>query len=126
MSTTGEHPAVSEPQPTTVHAEVLSFARKVLGSQAVATLLLMSLGIAGYRALAAESHDGGVAAVAPVAAELERVKSQVNEMLRDAGETRRRLERTELISIETNANMRLLMQRFGVQPVQLDPRDGGQ
>lgn len=119
MSDAPEAPA------TTVHAEVLSFARKVLGSQAVATLLLMALGIAGYRALAAESHDGGLAAVAPVAAELERTKVDVVEMKRDAAELKRRVERMETLTIETNANVRLLLENRGIRPVTLEPKDGG-
>lgn len=108
-----------------MHAEILSFARKLLGSQALATLLLMGLAVFGYRALAADSRDGGLQAVAPVAAELERVKTGLGETVRDVAELRRRMERTETLTIETNANMRLLMLRFGVQPVTLEAKDGG-
>ena len=60
---------------STVHGEVLRFARSVLGGQALATLLLMGLAVGGYRALAQEARDGGAAAVTPVATELERVKA---------------------------------------------------
>ena len=113
---------------STVHGELLGFAKRVLGGQALATLLLMGLAIGGYRALAQESRDGGAAAVAPVAAELERVKAQAAEQARDIAELKRRVERTEVVSVETNANVRLLLQDRGIKPVTaLElPKDGGQ
>lgn len=123
---------VSDPLPdapattSTVHGEVLGFARRILGGQALATLLLMGLAVGGYRALAQEARDGGVAAVLPVAAELERVKSATAEQAHDIAELKRRIERTEVVSVETNANVRLLLQDRGIRPVStLEPRDGG-
>ena len=110
---------------TTVHGEVLAFARRVLGGQALATLLLMGLAIGGYRALAQEARDGGSASVAPVAAELGRVKSDLDEQKKDTAELKREVERTRMLTVETNANVRLIMLRLGVQPVSTDPKDGG-
>lgn len=112
-------------KPSTVHGEVLAFARRVLGGQALATLLLMGLAIGGYRALAQESRDGGAAAVAPVAAELERVKVTQGEQQKDVAELKRRVERVETLTIETNANVRLLLENRGIKPVELSPKDGG-
>lgn len=117
---------MSESDAKTVHGEVLGFARRVLGSQALATLLLMGLAVWGYKALAAESHDAGIAAAAPVLVRVERVEAQVVELGRDQAEARRRIERTETLSVETAANLRLLLLRFGVQPVAFEQRDGGQ
>lgn len=111
---------------STVHGEVLAFAKRVLGGQALATLLLMGLAIGGYRALAQESKDGGAAVVAPVAAELERVKLDVAEQKKDLAEVKRQVERNTLLTIETNANVRLLLENRGIKPVELAPKDGGQ
>ena len=112
-------------KPSTVHGEVLAFARRVLGGQALATLLLMGLAIGGYRALAQESRDGGAAAVAPVAAELERVKADVAEQKKDVAEMKRQLEQVRLVGIETGVNVRLLLENRGIKPVELGPKDGG-
>lgn len=113
-----------------VHDELLAFARRVLGSQALATLLLMAAAVGGYRALAddsrKEARDAGLAAVAPVAHDLERIKQQVAELGRDQAESRRRIERTETLSVETAANVRLLLLDRGIKPVTLDAKDGGQ
>lgn len=108
-----------------MHGEVLAFAGKLLGSQALATLLLMGFAVVGYRALAAESHDAGVAAAAPVVAEVERLKATVAEQAKDVGELKRRVERTESVSVDTNANVRIIMARMGLQPVTPEPKDGG-
>ena len=111
---------------STVHGEVLGFARRVLGGQALATLLLMGLAVGGYRALAQEARDGGAAAVAPVATEVERLKAVSAEQAKDLAELKRRIERTEVVSVETNANVRLLLQDRGIQPVTtLESKDGG-
>lgn len=111
---------------STVHGEVLRFARSVLGGQALATLLLMALAAGGYRALAQEARDGGAAAVQPVATELERVKAATAEQEKDIAELKRRIERTEVVSVETNANVRLLLQAQGIKPVTTLTADGGQ
>lgn len=124
---------MSDDPKTTVFGEVLGFGKKLLGSQALSTLLLMGLAVGGYRALAAEARDGGAAAAAPVAAELnlvkadlERTKAAQLEQGKDSAEVKRRLERVELLGTITDANMRLVMQRLGVQPVTpLEPKDGG-
>lgn len=122
MSEVADKPATA----STVHGEVLAFGRRILGGQALATLLLMGLAIGGYRALAQEARDGGASAVAPVATELERVKAAAQEQAKDIAELKRRIERTEVVSVETNANVRLLLQDRGIRPVTtLETRDGG-
>ena len=126
MSTTGEHPAVPEATTKGVHHEVMAFAKAVLGSQALATLLLMGLAVVGYRALAAESHDAGVQAVAPIRDEVERLKAQLAEQAKDGAESKRRIERVEAVSVDTNANVKIIMARMGLQPVTPEPaKDGG-
>lgn len=122
MSDASDAPATA----STVHGEVLRFARSVLGGQALATLLLMGLAVGGYRALAQEARDGGAAAVTPVATELERVKAATQEQAKDIAELKRRIERTEVVSVETNANVRLLLQDRGIKPVTTLTADGGQ
>lgn len=118
----------------TVVGELLDFAKKVLGAQALGTIIIAGFAVFGYRALAAEARDGGAVAAQEVAREVALLKTEVErskavqlEQARDAAEAKRRLERVEVLGIVTDANMRLVMQRLGVQPVTIDPsKDGGQ
>lgn len=120
-----------------VHGEVLAFARRLLGSQVLATLLLMGLAVVGYRALAAEAHDAGASATRDVAADVARMKSEADArahadaelhaaQAREAEEQRRRTERVERVTLETALNVRLLLQERGIRPVTLEAVvDGG-
>lgn len=120
-----------------VHAEVLGFARKLLGSQAVATLLLMGLAVLGYRALAADSRDAGSEAIKPVQSQVSALqaaseKRQLEnaathaELRANAEEMSKRMAAVERLSLETNLNVRLMLEARGLKPITLSaPPDGG-
>ena len=120
-----------------VHGEVLSFARKLLGSQALATLMLMGLAVFGYRAFAKDALDGGREAIKPVEARVQAIEAQREkqslenaavhaELRQKAEETNKRMEAVERLALETNLNVRLLLEARGVKPITLSaPPDGG-
>lgn len=121
-----------------LHSELLAFLKKNVGANAVGLgiLICFVVGLTLYArsALAQTAREAGVQAVKPVADELENLKTSTRahrleaeakmlETARDMAEVKRRVENVERVTLETNANLKLLVESRGLKPVSLDGRE---
>lgn len=134
---------MSDPNaPTTngsLHSELLAFIKKVYGANAVGIGILIcfvvSVTLYARSAVAQTSRDAGVdaaqAAVKPLALEVEALKEKVTshqidaeakmrDTARDMAEVKHRVENVERVTMETNANLKLLVESRGLKPISID------
>lgn len=126
---------------STVHAEVLTFSRRVLGANALGWLLTVGIVVLvtlyAYRSLAADARDGGAheaaAQLAPLKSDLAELKRQqiANDRIHaiqaaDSGQLRRDVSDVQRVTLETSINLKLFMESRGLKPVELSAgKDAG-
>ena len=145
MSVTGEHPAAESPEtkpaappPASLPGVLMALANLIFKREAAMWIAfaVVMLGAGASTVVWAQAKlDGGVA---PVRAELaqEVAKREAAEAANadlhraqqaEAEDLRRRMANVERVSLETNLNVRLLLEERRLTPVTLEPpKDGGQ
>lgn len=111
-----------EPRPPTIMdlAWMLALAlfRREAVMVAAAVALLIAVGAGGV-VWAQSTIDGGVKAkLAPIETRTAKVESDVEAL-------KKQMANVERLSVETNANVRLVAEKLKVEPIELEPADGG-
>ncbi|MFT3708048.1 MAG: hypothetical protein QM817_10365 [Archangium sp.] len=82
----------------------------------VAALVVGGVGTVSAYALAQSRIDAGI----------EPLRAELAEVRKDAAEAKRQSANAERIALETNLNVRLIAEALKLQPITIEPKDGGQ